>query len=116
MTGGRREAGSSVRQQFLFWWILFVVFQSSERLFLLRDAAEEELPSLALLVQTFLVGLRGDFIVTTIALVLAALGGIGFAFLRKGAAALGGEGLPFHLAYRRVLRTGGLVLAGTLPL
>ena len=108
------DAGSSVRQQLLFWWILFVVFQSAERLFLLKDAAEQEAPSLALLAQTFLVGLRGDFIVATIALALAAFMGMAFSLAGKWRAAWRKERLPFHAAYRRGLRAGGLALAALL--
>ena len=107
-------ASSSVRQQLLFWWILFVVFQSAERLFLLKDAAEHEAPSFALLTQTFLVGLRGDFIVATIALALAALAGGAFTLAWKWRAAWQKERLPFHAAYRRGLRAGGLALAAIL--
>ncbi|MFO0767957.1 MAG: hypothetical protein U0231_14480 [Nitrospiraceae bacterium] len=54
----------------LFWWILFVVLQVAERLFLLRDAWTET-PTVPLLLHTFVVGLRGDFISATSALVLA---------------------------------------------
>ncbi|HJR77581.1 MAG TPA: hypothetical protein VJ805_11425 [Nitrospiraceae bacterium] len=80
-----RSQGSSLRRQLLFWWILFVVLQSAERIFLLREAVEAESPSPAMLVQTLLVGLRGDFIVGTIALALASVVGIMPAVLRKGA-------------------------------
>jgi hypothetical protein len=116
MSERRTDAGSSVRQQLLFWWILFVVFQSAERLFLLKDAAEQEAPSLVLLAQTFLVGLRGDFIVATIALALAAFMGMAFSLAWKWRAAWRKEQLPFHAAYRRGLRTGGLALAAILLL
>ena len=75
MNKARIETKSSVRRQLLFWWILFVVFQSAERLFLLKEAVDAESPSAAMLIQTLLVGLRGDFIVATIALALAAIVG-----------------------------------------
>ncbi|MGE0275296.1 MAG: LTA synthase family protein [Nitrospiraceae bacterium] len=107
-------AGSSVRQQLLFWWILFVVFQSAERVFLLKDAASQEAPSLALLTQTLLVGLRGDFIVATIALALAALAGGIFSLAWNRRAAWQRERAPFHAAYRRGLRAGGLALSAVL--
>jgi hypothetical protein len=64
-------AGESIRKTVLFWWILFVVVQAAERLFLLGDALEQETPSVPLLLTTLLVGVRGDFITATFALVLA---------------------------------------------
>jgi phosphoglycerol transferase MdoB-like AlkP superfamily enzyme len=114
MNKARIETKSSVRRQLLFWWILFVVFQSAERLFLLKEAVDAESPSAAMLIQTLLVGLRGDFIVATIALALAAIVGSVLAAVRKGAAAWRGKDLSFHQAYRFGLRTGGVVLAGVL--
>lgn len=64
-------AGESIRKTVLFWWILFVVVQAAERLFLLGDALEQETPSVPLLLTTLVVGVRGDFITATFALVLA---------------------------------------------
>ncbi len=46
------EARSSVRKTVLFWWILSVVMQTTERLFLLRDAFAQETPTLSLLLHT----------------------------------------------------------------
>lgn len=46
------EARASIRKSVLFWWILFVVMQMAERVFLLRDAFEQEAPSLPLLLKT----------------------------------------------------------------
>lgn len=53
------EARASIRKSVLFWWILFVVMQMAERVFLLRDAFEQEAPSLPLLLKTLVVGVRG---------------------------------------------------------
>ncbi len=64
-------AGASIRKTVLFWWILFVVIQTAERLFLLGDALERETPSVPLLLTTLMVGVRGDFITATFALALA---------------------------------------------
>ncbi len=64
-------AGASIRKTVLFWWILFVVIQTAERLFLLGDALEQETPSVPLLLTTLVVGVRGDFITATFALALA---------------------------------------------
>ena len=109
-----RGEGSSMRRQLLFWWILFVVLHSAERIFLLREAVEAERPSPAMLFQTLLVGLRGDFIVGTIALALALLVGVAWAVLWKGASAARGQELPFYSMYRPGLRAGGLLLGGIL--
>ncbi|HET6676450.1 MAG TPA: LTA synthase family protein, partial [Nitrospiraceae bacterium] len=114
MSPRQSDAGPSVRQQLLFWWILFTVVQSAQRLFLLKEAAEQEAPSLALLAQTFLIGLRGDFIVATIALAMAALMGAVYFLAWQGRAAWRKEPSPFPSAYRRGLRAGGLTLAGFL--
>ena len=64
-------ASTSIRKTVLFWWILFVVIQTAERLFLLGDALERETPSVPLLLTTLMVGVRGDFITATFALALA---------------------------------------------
>jgi phosphoglycerol transferase MdoB-like AlkP superfamily enzyme len=71
-----------MRKTVLFWWILFVVMQMSERVFLLRDAFEQETPTLPVLLKTLIVGVRGDFITATFALVLAGVGAGGWAVLR----------------------------------
>ena len=69
---------TSFRRTLLFWWLLFVVLQQAERLFLLRDALAVETPSAGVLARTLVTGLRGDFITATIALALAAiLAGVG---------------------------------------
>src|SRR5512132_2554120 len=78
------EARSSIRKTVIFWWILFVVMQMAERVFLLRDAFAQEAPTLALLLKTLAVGVRGDFITATFALVLAAVGAAGWALIRQG--------------------------------
>ncbi|HEX2055364.1 MAG TPA: LTA synthase family protein [Nitrospiraceae bacterium] len=114
MSKTRTENGSSLRRQLLFWWILLVVLQSAERLFLLKDAVQAESPSPGLLFQTLVIGLRGDFIVATIALALAGFAGSILAGLLKGVDAWRGSAMPFQTAYRLGLRTGGLLLAVTL--
>jgi hypothetical protein len=69
---------TSFRRTLLFWWLLFVVLQQAERLFLLRDALAVETPSAGVLARTLVTGLRGDFITATMALALAAiLAGVG---------------------------------------
>ena len=75
---------SSIRRIVIFWWILFVVMQMAERVLLLRDAFAQETPTPALLLKTLAVGVRGDFITATFALVLAVIGAGGWALLRQG--------------------------------
>ncbi len=74
----------SIRKTVLFWWILFVVIQTAERMFLLRDALEQETPSASLLLKTLVVGVRGDFITATFALALALIGAGGWTLLTHG--------------------------------
>jgi len=81
MMGRWTGAGASIRKTVLFWWILFVVIQMVERLFLLGDALEQETPSLRLLLTTLMVGVRGDFITATFALALALAGAGGWTLL-----------------------------------
>lgn len=78
------EARASFRKSLLFWWILFVVIQTAERMFLLPDALEQEIPTWPLLLKTLLVGVRGDFITATFALVLGGTGAAVYALLRHG--------------------------------
>jgi phosphoglycerol transferase MdoB-like AlkP superfamily enzyme len=107
------DARTSIRKSVLFWWILFVVIQMAERVFLLRDAMEQEMPSGPLLLKTLLVGVRGDFITATFALVLAGIGAGGWALLRQGWTALRHSPWLFALSFRPALHVGCL-LAGLL--
>jgi hypothetical protein len=60
----------------IFWWILFLLIQQAERLFLLLNALSQEVPSAQLLVQVLTTGLRADLIVATFGImIVAALGG-----------------------------------------
>ncbi len=107
------DARASIRKSVLFWWILFVVIQMAERVFLLRDAMEQETPSVPLLLKTLLVGVRGDFITATFALVLAGVGAGGWALLRQGWTGLRHSSRLFALSFRPALHVGCL-LAGVL--
>ncbi|HNC82239.1 MAG TPA: hypothetical protein PK999_04285, partial [Nitrospira sp.] len=82
------DSGASIRKSVLFWWILFVVIQMAERVFLLRDALDQETPTASLLLKTLLVGVRGDFITATFAVVLGGVGAGLYALLRQGVAGL----------------------------
>jgi len=97
------EWRSSIRKSVLFWWILFVVMQTAERVFLLRDAVPQETPTLSLLLHTLAVGVRGDFITATFALLLG-LGGAGaWALLSNGWSRWRGSVRPFLLSFKGAL-------------
>jgi hypothetical protein len=57
----------------VFWWILLLVMQQAERLFLLSDALRIEIPGTGVLVKTLVTGLRGDFVIATIGVLAAAV-------------------------------------------
>ncbi len=101
---------SSIRKTVLFWWILFVVMQTAERVFLLRDALALETPTLALFIQTMAVGVRGDFITATLALVLAAFAAAGWALLRQGRTGLRSSVRLFALSFQPALHVSCLLL------
>ena len=113
MMQGWAASRASIRKSILFWWILFVVIQMAERVFLLRDALEQETPTLALLLKTLLVGVRGDFITATFALALAGIGAGLYALLRRGWTGIRQSPRPFTLAFRPALHVS-CVLAGLL--
>lgn len=103
-------AGTSIRKTVLFWWILFVVIQTAERVFLLGDALEQETPSAALLLKTLVVGVRGDFITATFALVLALAGATGTVLVRHTWASLRQSPEVLARAFRPTLHvSAGLV-------
>jgi len=78
------KARASFRKTLLFWWILFVVIQTAERMFLLPDAFEQEIPTWPLLLKALLVGVRGDFITATFALALGGVGAAVYTLLSHG--------------------------------
>ena len=47
----------SFRRPVVFWWILFLVLQQTERLFLLPQALSLETPAPGLLFKTLVIGL-----------------------------------------------------------
>ncbi|WHZ25177.1 MAG: Sulfatase [Nitrospira sp.] len=108
------EVRSSIRKSVLFWWILFVVMQTAERVFLLRDAIAQETPTFSLLLKTLAVGVRGDFITATFALLLGLAGAGAWALLINGWSRWRRAVRPFALSFTRALHVGcslsGLVL------
>jgi hypothetical protein len=72
----RSSAGGtswSFQRLFVFWWILLLLLQQAERLFLLPKVWSHERPTAAMLVQVLTAGLRGDLITATGGVVLAAV-------------------------------------------
>jgi glucan phosphoethanolaminetransferase (alkaline phosphatase superfamily) len=61
----------SWRAILVFWWLLLVVIQQAERLFLLPEAWRLEAPSGGLLAMTLWIGLRADLIMATFGMILA---------------------------------------------
>jgi hypothetical protein len=71
------DKSSSVSRLLAFWWLLFVIIQQAQRLFLLPETAVLEWPSAGLLTRTLGAGLVGDIISATGAIAVAAvLGGL----------------------------------------
>jgi len=68
---------SSLSSRFVFWWLLLVVAQQAQRIFLIGAAARRDVPSPAILGLTLFTGLRADLVTASFgmlaALVLALL-------------------------------------------
>src|SRR5438132_10980856 len=62
----------SFRRTLIFWWILFLVIQQAERLFLLPDAVALERPAIGIVFKMLMTGFRADFIISTVAILCAA--------------------------------------------
>jgi Sulfatase len=67
------ECTWSFRKTLIFWWVLFVVIQQGERLFLLRDAYSLETPTLKDLFLTLMMGFQADLATATILVAVAGL-------------------------------------------
>ena len=72
MRGRTSVTDWSVKQRIVFWWVLFLVIQQVERVFLLPEVMAVEVPSRELLVHTFVTGFRADLITSTVAVLLIA--------------------------------------------
>ena len=69
-----RSSGSpswSTRHILVFWWVLFLLAQQAERLFLLPDTMSVELPTAVILLKTLWTGFRADLIAASLAVLLA---------------------------------------------
>ena len=102
---------SSFRRVLAFWWMLLLVMQTAERLFLIPDAFAVERADIALLASTLLSGLRADIIVATLAVGVAMLLAALLLGVQRGVMAWRGRHAPSGL-YRRALMQAGIVVGG----
>jgi hypothetical protein len=63
----------SFKQGIVFWWLLFLVIQQVERVFLLPEVMAVEMPSADVFVKTFVTGFRADLITSSIAVLLVSV-------------------------------------------
>src|SRR5438132_11901164 len=70
------DKSSSLSRLLVFWWVLFVIIQQTQRLFLFPETAALEWPTTGLLLRTLGTGLVGDMISATGAVAVAAVLGI----------------------------------------
>jgi phosphoglycerol transferase MdoB-like AlkP superfamily enzyme len=97
MLAPERSARGVLPGTIVFWWGLFFLVQTAERIFLMREAARLEPPAGGVLVTTMLTGARADLIVSSLGMMVALL-------------AAGAVALPLTLrpAWRRWCRAVGL--------
>jgi len=70
------DKSSSLSRLLAFWWVLFVIVQQTERLFLFPETAALEWPTIGLLTRTLGTGLVGDMISATGAVAVAGVLGL----------------------------------------
>jgi len=70
------DKSSSLSRLLAFWWVLFVIIQQTQRLFLFPETAALEWPTTGLLMRTLGAGLVGDMISATGAVAVAAVLGV----------------------------------------
>ena len=70
------DKSSSLSRLLAFWWVLFVIIQQTQRLFLFPETAALEWPTAGLLMRTLGAGLVGDMISATGAVAVAAVLGV----------------------------------------
>ena len=90
---------SSLAATIVFWWGLFLVIQSAERLFLVATTLGREWPTAATLAKTLTTGLRADLICAAAGIGIAIGGGLvvggGLALLRRWRSRQGTVGSPW---------------------
>jgi phosphoglycerol transferase MdoB-like AlkP superfamily enzyme len=97
----------SLQRQLIFSWLLFLVFQQAERLFLTPETMQIEMPASGVLLRTLITGLQGDFIVATICAAVAFLAAMGIGFGLRLRSFRSGERPLFGREFQRAL-TGSL--------
>src|SRR2546427_2309234 len=106
------DKSSSLSRLLAFWWVLFVIIQQTQRLFLFPETAALEWPTTGLLLRTLGTGLVGDMISATgavaVAAVLGVLLNIPVSRLSKTAKRNGGDKERLKVE----LGGGGLLLVG----
>src|SRR5437879_11869095 len=70
------DKSSSLSRLLTFWWVLFVIIQQTQRLFLFPETAGLEWPTTGLLMRTLGAGLVGDMISATGVVAVAAVLGV----------------------------------------
>src|SRR5207302_11240922 len=70
------DKSSSLSRLLAFWWVLFVIIQQTQRLFLFPETAALEWPTTGLLLRTLGTGLVGDMISATGTVAVAAILGV----------------------------------------
>ena len=105
------DKSSSLSRLLTFWWVLFVIIQQTQRLFLFPETAALEWPTTGLLMRTLGAGLVGDMIsatgVVAVAAVLGVLLSIPASRLSKTAKRNGGYTTRLNVALAVV---GGLLV------
>ncbi len=61
----------SIRRGIIFFWVLFLLIQQGERLFLFPKTFSSEVPTLAILAKTALAGFLADLVPATIGMIIA---------------------------------------------
>ena len=96
------DKSSSLSRLLAFWWVLFVIIQQTQRLFLFPETAALEWPTTGLLLRTLGTGLVGDMISATgtvaVAAVLGVLLNIPVSRLSKTAKRNGGYRMRLNVA------------------
>src|SRR5256885_9696905 len=70
------DKSSSLSRLLAFWWVLFVIIQQTQRLFLFPETAALEWPTTGLLMRTLGAGLVGDMVSATGVVAVAAVLGV----------------------------------------
>src|SRR5438552_16189347 len=70
------DKSSSLSRLLTFWWVLFVIIQQTQRLFLFPETAALEWPTTGLLMRTLGAGLVGDMISATGVVAVASVVGV----------------------------------------